>query len=78
MGVVGVSPRYAERVAHKFSQFWRLPPRAVKVRVPTTNALFAGVISCKYRLAAEWRPLHDIVCRSCWARMQQAGQHGSS
>ena len=34
MGVVGVSPRYAERVAHKFSQFWRLPPRAVKVRGP--------------------------------------------
>lgn len=32
MGVVGVSHRYAERAAHKFSQFWRLPPRAVKVR----------------------------------------------
>ena len=31
MGVVGVSPRYAERVAHKFSQFWRLPHRVVKV-----------------------------------------------
>ena len=40
MGVVGVSPRYAERVAHKFSQFWRLPPRAVKVRaLPQTLCL---------------------------------------
>ncbi|KAK9845225.1 hypothetical protein WJX81_000502 [Elliptochloris bilobata] len=30
MGVVGVSPRYAERAAHKFSQFWRLPKNVVK------------------------------------------------
>ena len=38
MGVVGVSPRYAERVAHKFSQFWRLPHRAVKARGLSTLA----------------------------------------
>lgn len=31
MGVVGVSPRYAERAAHKFSHFWRLPQRAIRV-----------------------------------------------
>ena len=35
MGMVGVSPRYAQRAAHKFSQFWRLPHRARVVKVGT-------------------------------------------
>jgi hypothetical protein len=35
MGMVGVSPRYAARAAHKFSQFWRLPHRERVVKVGT-------------------------------------------
>jgi len=33
MGMVGVSPRYAQRAAHKFSQFWWLPHRERVVKV---------------------------------------------
>lgn len=32
LGVVAVSPRYAERIIRKFSVLWELPPTRVQVR----------------------------------------------
>ena len=65
MGVVGVSPRYAERVAHKFSQFWRLPHRVVKVW--DSQALPCRLLSHRRLLPGESgvaaSPMHEKHCR---------------